>query len=220
LRGCAARIAVQSFWWRFPGRQRCCCPDQKRALLPGMRLAEEVFAPVGRTRDSASTTRCRLGQRMKKACSGWSRYFALSVFAGANDQGFCCCARSHRCAMADLHILSKFGLTLILRNANLPGIEGKRRLEGWPCCWKWRWARINSAQMACCGGGCLSFFAPWHKSKLLSAGRQPPVGRINPGDDILKNKVRNLPVNRLACFIFHKKYLQVSSSFVNCSRND
>ncbi len=36
----------KEFFVAFSCRQRCCCPDQKRALLLGMRLAEEVFAPV------------------------------------------------------------------------------------------------------------------------------------------------------------------------------
>ena len=51
LRGCAARIAVKSFSWRFragPARRDCPSCDQKRALLPAMRPAEEVFAPVSR----------------------------------------------------------------------------------------------------------------------------------------------------------------------------
>ena len=39
----------KAFFVAFSCRQRCCCPscDQKRVLLPGMRLAKEVFAPVG-----------------------------------------------------------------------------------------------------------------------------------------------------------------------------
>ena len=39
----------KEFFVAFSCKQRCCCPscDQKRALLLGMRLAEEVFAPVG-----------------------------------------------------------------------------------------------------------------------------------------------------------------------------
>ena len=39
----------KEFFVAFSCKQRCCCPscDQKRALLPGMRLTEEVFAPVG-----------------------------------------------------------------------------------------------------------------------------------------------------------------------------
>jgi len=38
----------KEFFVAFSCRQRCCCPscDQKRALLLGMRLAEEVLAPV------------------------------------------------------------------------------------------------------------------------------------------------------------------------------
>ena len=39
----------KEFFVAFSCKQRCCCPscDQKRALLLGMRLTEEVFAPVG-----------------------------------------------------------------------------------------------------------------------------------------------------------------------------
>ena len=39
----------KEFFVAFSCKQRCCCPscDQKRALLMGMRLAEDVFAPVG-----------------------------------------------------------------------------------------------------------------------------------------------------------------------------
>jgi len=38
----------KEFFVAFSCRQRCCCPscDQKRALMLGIRLAEEVFAPV------------------------------------------------------------------------------------------------------------------------------------------------------------------------------
>jgi len=40
----------KEFFVAFSCKQRCCCPscDQKRALLLGVRLTEEVFAPVGR----------------------------------------------------------------------------------------------------------------------------------------------------------------------------
>ncbi|GEM_PF-6808480 len=45
--GCVVRIVVE-FFVVFSCRRRCCCPscNQKRALLLGMQLAEEVIAPV------------------------------------------------------------------------------------------------------------------------------------------------------------------------------
>ena len=46
---------------------------------------------------------------------------------------------------------------MILPNVNLPGIDREKRLGEWPCCWKWRWARIDLAYIACRGGGCLPF---------------------------------------------------------------